>query len=111
MNDNQDYWCGVSPVLTFLIILLSLKWREKYIRRYSQKDLLLIHHLLFVTKKENTDVLLTDPFIKMIKECLGIVIVARDITDQKRSETELIEASLAELATGIAEEKMLKRCN
>jgi PAS domain S-box-containing protein len=37
---------------------------------------------------------------------LGIVIVARDITDQKRSETELIEAKVfAELATGIAEEE------
>jgi hypothetical protein len=42
----------------------------------------------------------------MIKNVLGIVIVARDITDQKRSETELIEAKVfAELATGIAEEE------
>jgi hypothetical protein len=39
---------------------------------------------------------------------LGIVIVARDITDQKRSETELIEAVFAELATGIAEEEKMK---
>jgi PAS domain S-box-containing protein len=36
---------------------------------------------------------------------LGIVIVARDITDQKRSETELIAKVFAELATGIAEEE------
>jgi PAS domain S-box-containing protein len=37
---------------------------------------------------------------------LGIVVVARDITDQKRIETELIEAKVfAELATGIAEEE------
>jgi PAS domain S-box-containing protein len=37
---------------------------------------------------------------------LGIVIVARDITDQKRIENELIEAKVfAELATGIAEEE------
>jgi hypothetical protein len=34
----------------FLITLLSLKWPEKYIRVFA-KDLL-IHHLLFVTKKE-----------------------------------------------------------
>ncbi|NGY38815.1 PAS domain S-box protein [Flavobacterium sp. XN-5] len=37
---------------------------------------------------------------------LGIVIVARDTTEQKRIETELIEAKVfAELATGIAEEE------
>ncbi|MEZ7498585.1 PAS domain S-box protein [Flavobacterium sp. Arc3] len=37
---------------------------------------------------------------------LGAVVVARDITDQKRIETELIEAKVfAELATGIAEEE------
>ncbi len=37
---------------------------------------------------------------------LGVVVVARDITDQKRIETELIEAKVfAELATGIAEEE------
>jgi PAS domain S-box-containing protein len=36
---------------------------------------------------------------------LGVVIVARDVTDQKRIATELIEAKVfAELATGIAEE-------
>jgi signal transduction histidine kinase len=42
---------------------------------------------------------------------LGVVVVARDITDPKRIETELIEAKVfAELATGIAEEEneMLK---
>ncbi|SHG52633.1 PAS domain S-box-containing protein [Flavobacterium fluvii] len=37
---------------------------------------------------------------------LGVVIVARDVTDQKRIETELIEARIfAELATEIAEEE------
>jgi hypothetical protein len=42
----------------------------------------------------------------MIKEMSWVVVVARDITDQK-SETELIEAKVfAELATGIAEEKI-----
>jgi 5-methylthioribose kinase len=35
---------------------------------------------------------------------LGVVVVARDITEQKIIETELIEAKVfAELATGIAE--------
>jgi len=40
---------------------------------------------------------------------LGVVIVARDVTDQKRIEKELIEAKIfAELATGIAEEAKSK---
>ena len=40
---------------------------------------------------------------------LGVVIVARDVTDQKRIATELIEAKeFAELATGIAEEAKSK---
>ncbi len=40
---------------------------------------------------------------------LGVVVVARDITDQKRIATELIEAKVfAELATGIAEEAKSK---
>jgi PAS domain S-box-containing protein len=40
---------------------------------------------------------------------LGVVIVARDVTDQKRIATELIEARVAaELATGIAEEAKAK---
>jgi len=43
---------------------------------------------------------------------LGIVIVARDITEQKRFDTELIEAKVfAELATGIAEEAKIKAEN
>ncbi|NTW31232.1 MAG: response regulator [Bacteroidetes bacterium] len=40
---------------------------------------------------------------------LGVVIVARDITDQKRIENEMLEAKVfAELATGIAEEEKSK---
>ena len=40
---------------------------------------------------------------------LGVVIVARDVTDQKRMEKELTEAKVfAELATGIAEEAKSK---
>jgi PAS domain S-box-containing protein len=43
---------------------------------------------------------------------LGVVVVARDITDQKRNETELTEAIVfAELATGIAEEAKIKAEN
>jgi len=43
---------------------------------------------------------------------LGVVLVARDITEQKRIETELTEAIvIAELATGIAEEAKLKAEN
>ncbi len=43
---------------------------------------------------------------------LGIVIVARDVTDQKRIETELVEAKVfAEMATEIAEKAKLKAEN
>ena len=43
---------------------------------------------------------------------LGVVIVARDVTDQKRVATELLEAKVfAELATGIAEEAKSKAEN
>ncbi|MCX6305939.1 MAG: ATP-binding protein [Bacteroidetes bacterium] len=43
---------------------------------------------------------------------LGVVVVARDITDQKRIETELTEAIVfAELATSIAEEAKIKAEN
>jgi hypothetical protein len=46
-----------------------------------------------------------DQNIKMKENVLlGVVVVARDITEQKIIETELIEAKVfAELATGIAE--------
>ena len=54
-----------------------------------------------------TDVLFNGSVYKdEIGNVLGVVVVARDITDQKRIETELIEAKVfAELATGIAEEE------
>ncbi|MFV5701278.1 CheR family methyltransferase [Flavobacterium sp. XS2P12] len=53
-----------------------------------------------------TDVLLNGSVYKDDRgNVLGVVIVARDVTDQKRIESELIEAKvLAELATLIAEE-------
>lgn len=45
-------------------------------------------------------------------DILGVVIVARDVTEQKRIEKEIIEARvLAELATGIAEEAKNKAEN
>tara|TARA_R110000868_G_scaffold108031_4_gene295172 strand:+ start:7151 stop:10504 length:3354 start_codon:yes stop_codon:yes gene_type:complete len=54
-----------------------------------------------------TDVLFNGSVYKNeLGNVLGVVVVARDITDQKRIETELIEAKVfAELATGIAEEE------
>jgi hypothetical protein len=91
-------------VLTFLIILLSLKWRESISGVFAKGSV--ADSPLTLRHKEGklTDVHLTDPFIKMIN-VLGIVIVAREIS-QTKSETELIEAKVfAELATGIAEEE------
>jgi PAS domain S-box-containing protein len=57
-----------------------------------------------------TDVLFNGSVYKDDKgNVLGVVIVARDVTDQKRISTELTEAKVfAELATGIAEEAKSK---
>lgn len=57
-----------------------------------------------------TDVLLNGSVFKDDSgNVLGVVIVARDVTDQKRFESELIEAKVfAELATLIAEEAKIK---
>ena len=57
-----------------------------------------------------TDVLFNGSVYKDDKgNVMGVVIVARDVTDQKRIETELIEAKVfAELATEIAEEAQNK---
>ena len=57
-----------------------------------------------------TDVLFNGSTYKDDKgTVMGVVIVARDVTEQKRIATELIEAKLfAELATGIAEEAKSK---
>lgn len=57
-----------------------------------------------------TDVLFNGSVYKDEKgNVLGVVIIARDVTDQKRIETELIEAKVfAELAVGIAEEAQSK---
>lgn len=61
-------------------------------------------------KGKLTDVLFNGSVYKDDKgNVMGVVIVARDVTDQKRIETELIEAIVfAELATGIAEEAQAK---
>jgi signal transduction histidine kinase len=94
------------PVLTFLIILLSLKWREVYQEVFA-KGSVADSPLTLHKEGKLTDVLFNGSVYKDDQgNVLGIVIVARDITDQKRSETELIEAKVfAELATGIAEEE------
>jgi len=65
--------------------------------------LLVIRH----TNGKLTDVLFNGSLYKDVKEnVLGVVMVARDVTDQKRIATELIEARIfAELATKIAEEE------
>jgi PAS domain S-box-containing protein len=57
-----------------------------------------------------TDVLFNGSVYKdNIGNVLGVVIVARDVTEQKRIATELTEAIIfAELATGIAEEAKIK---
>ena len=60
-----------------------------------------------------TDVLFNGSVYKDDKgNVIGVVVVARDITDQKRIATELTEAIVfAELATGIAEEAKIKAEN
>ncbi len=60
-----------------------------------------------------TDVLLNGSVYKDEQEnVLGVVVVARDITDQKRIEKELTEAIVfAELATGFAEDAKVKAEN
>ncbi|MBV6429868.1 MAG: Aerobic respiration control sensor protein ArcB [Haliscomenobacter sp.] len=61
---------------------------------------------LTITDHKLTDVLFNGSVYKDAKgKVMGAVVVARDITDQKRFETELIEAKeFAELAAGIADE-------
>lgn len=65
---------------------------------------------LTITNNVNVDVLCNGSVYKDDKgNVLGVVIVARDITDQKRIATELTEAIVfAELAVGIAEDAKIK---
>ena len=84
------------------------KAREVY-REVFQKGFV-IDYPLTIKDHKLTDVLFNGSVYKDEKEnVLGIVVVARDITEQKRIETELIEAKVfAELATEIAEEAKSK---
>ncbi|MFE3868846.1 ATP-binding protein [Flavobacterium sp. LS2P90] len=70
-------------------------------------------YLLTIKDHKLTDVLVNGSVYKNEEgEVLGVVVVARDITDQKRIEKESIEARLfAELATEIAEEAKLNAEN
>lgn len=65
---------------------------------------------LTITNHKLTDVLFNGSVYKDEQgEILGVVVVARDITEQKRIEKELIEAKVfAELATAIAEQAKIK---
>ena len=68
------------------------------------------NHGLTISDHKQIDVLFNGSVYKDDKgNVLGAVVVARDITEQKRIEKELIEAKVfAELATGIAEEQKMK---
>ena len=66
----------------------------------------IVDYPLVIKDHKLTDVLLNGSVYKDDKgKVLGVVIVARDITEQKRIETEMMEAKVfAEVATAIAEE-------
>jgi PAS domain S-box-containing protein len=68
---------------------------------------------LTIRDQKLTDVLVNGSVYKDEKgHVLGVVVVARDITEQKRTENELTESKVfAELATGIAEEAKSKAEN
>ncbi|MFE3872536.1 response regulator [Flavobacterium sp. ZS1P70] len=86
------------------------KAREVY-QKVFEKGFVADSPLILRHKNGNlTDVLFNGSVYKDEKgNVLGVVIVARDVTDQKRIETELIEAKVfAELATLIAEEAKSK---
>ena len=72
-----------------------------------------INYPLTIRDGKLTDVLFNGSVYKDdLGEVIGVVVVARDITEQKRISTELIEAKVfAELATLIAEEAKVKAEN
>jgi len=80
------------------------KAREVYQEVYANG--FVADYPLIMKDNEHTNVLLNGSvYTDERGNVLGVVVVARDITDQKRIETELIEAKVfAELATIIAEE-------
>jgi hypothetical protein len=96
MNEATIKITGVElsflPVQTFLITLLSLKWPEVY--QEIRKRICADSPLYSSSQRRKINRCLTDLFIKMIKECLGNRYCHRDITDQKKNETELIEAKV-----------------
>ncbi len=73
----------------------------------------IVDYPLTITDGELTDVLFNGSVYKDDRgNVLGAVLVARDITEQKRIERELTEAMVfAEIATGIAEEAKIKAEN
>ena len=84
------------------------KAREAYKEVFAKG--FIVNFPLTITYGVNIDVLCNGSVYKDDKgNVLGVVIVARDITDQKRIATELTEAIVfAELAVGIAEEAKIK---
>jgi PAS domain S-box-containing protein len=87
------------------------KARESYQQVFAKG--FVVDYPLTIMDGKLTDVLCNGSVYKDDKgNVLGVVIVARDITDQKKIATELIEAKVfAELATGIAEEAKIKAEN
>jgi PAS domain S-box-containing protein len=84
------------------------KAREGYEEIFAKG--FVVDYPLTIRDKNLTDVLFNGSVYKDESgNVLGVVVVARDITEQKRGETELIEAKVfAELATEIAEEAKIK---
>ena len=84
------------------------KAREAYMEAFANG--FIVDFPLTITNGGMVDVLCNGSVYKSDNgEVLGVVIVARDITDQKRIATELTEAIVfAELAVGIAEEAKIK---
>jgi PAS domain S-box-containing protein len=78
-------------------------YQNVFEKGFVTDSLLILRH----TNGKLTDVLFNGSIYKDVKEnVVGVVMVARDVTDQKRIATELIEARIfAELATKIAEEE------
>ena len=78
-------------------------YQNVFEKGFVTDSLLILRH----TNGKLTDVLFNGSIYRDVKEnVLGVVMVARDVTDQRRIATELIEARIfAELATKIAEEE------
>jgi PAS domain S-box-containing protein len=88
-----------------------LKAREGYLEVFAKG--FVADYPLTIRDQKLTDVLFNGSVYKDDQgNVLGVVVVARDITEQKRVETELTEAKVfAELATAIAEEAKIKAEN